>query len=67
MTRKYEYGERLSARGGLNHNARLERSDLPLIQGLLRDGLTQAEIAEKFEVSKSLIRRVAIGELWICR
>lgn len=64
---KYRYAEREAARGVLNHNAKLTHADLPLITGLLREGLSRKVIAEKFEVSKPTIQRIADGTHWLCR
>ena len=67
MRRKYAYGERLSARGPLNHNANLVPEDYEMIMGLVVDGLPRREIAEKFEISKATLQRIIAGKHWLCR
>jgi len=54
----------MSAAGGSNYHARLEESDIPLIRGLLAEGLTAVEIAPKFEVNERTIRDVKNGKTW---
>ena len=65
--RKYRFAPRMNQTGGRNHNAALERADLPLIMDLLNSGMPRKEIAEKFEVGKSTIDRIANGKHWLCR
>jgi len=54
----------MSAPGSSNHHARLEESDIPLIRGLIAEGLTPAEIAPKFEVDARTISDVKTGHTW---
>jgi transposase len=51
--------------GSRNPKSRLVESDIPLIRGLLRSGLTFAQVAEKFEVSISTIRDIYYGYTWV--
>ena len=67
MRGKYEYSERPSASGALNHNATLEPSDYGLIMGLLADGMPRRTVAEKFEISKTTLQRIIAGTHWLCR
>ena len=66
-SKKYAYGERLLARGELNHNATLERGDYALIKDLIDYGMPRKEIAEKFEISKTTMQRIAVGKHWLCK
>lgn len=50
--------------GEKNNQAKLEETDIPLIVALLQDGLGVAEVAEKFEVSISTIKRIKYGLTW---
>ena len=65
--RKYRFAPRIKQLGARNHNATLEKSDLPLIMDLLNSGMIRKEVAEKFEVGKSTIDRIANGKHWLCR
>ena len=65
--RKYRFAPRMNQSGSRNHNATLEKSDLPLIMDLLNSGMIRKEVAEKFEVGKSTIDRIANGKHWLCR
>ena len=48
-----------------NHNnAKLNEDDVYLIKGLLKEGLSHQEIAEKFEVTKSVIDKISAGDAW---
>ena len=68
MTRgKYRFVARSVISGENNHRTTLKKSDLPLIMELLGSGMEHKEIAEKFEVSKSTIGRIAIGKHWLCK
>ena len=65
--RKYRFAPRMNQSGSRNHNAALERSDLPLIMDLLNSGMPRKEIAVKFEVARTTIDRVANGKHWLCQ
>lgn len=67
MRGKYAYGERLSARGPLNHKANLVPEDYELITWLVGQGLPRREIAEKFGISKATMQRIIAGKHWLCR
>lgn len=43
---------------------KLDFEDIPLIRGLLAQGLSCTEIAEKFEVSVETISRIKTGKTW---
>ncbi len=43
---------------------KLDFEDIPLIRGLLAQGMTCKEIAEKFEVSIETISRIKTGKTW---
>lgn len=48
-----------------NHNhRRLDPEDVLLIRQLHDEGLTQIEIGEKFEVSKSHISKIVTRKVW---
>lgn len=44
--------------------AALEESDIPLIRQLLDSGMTQAEIADKFDVTRFTIGNIKKGKTW---
>lgn len=50
--------------GSKHWSSKLEESDIPLIRGLLADGLTCAAIGEKFEVSRQAISEIKRGRTW---
>lgn len=43
----------------------LDPEDAPMIRTLLAAGLTQAQVAEKFEKNQSTISRIASREYWV--
>ena len=48
-----------------NHNsAKLTERDVYLIKGLLKEGLSAKDIAEKFEVTRNMIWRIRNGTNW---
>lgn len=48
-----------------NHNsAKLNEHDVWLIKGLIYHGLSYSVIAEKFDVTKASISRIATGKIW---
>jgi predicted DNA-binding protein YlxM (UPF0122 family) len=49
-----------------NHRcAKLTEHDVYLIKGLLKEGLSIVDIAEKFEVSKFVISKIKNGHTWL--
>lgn len=47
-----------------HRTAKLTEHDVYLIKGLIKEGLTVREIAEKFEVSKYIISKIKNGHTW---
>jgi transcriptional regulator with XRE-family HTH domain len=45
-------------------NAKIEDGDIELIHALHKEGLTQKEIAEKFEISSAHISKILRGLAW---
>jgi IS30 family transposase len=45
-------------------NAKLTKDDIQLIRQLKESGITMAEIARKFEVSRSTIQDIFSGRSW---
>ena len=54
-----------TTRGEKHWNAKLKQEDIPLIQALYMDGLTQQEIADKFSVAQPTISDIIRRETWI--
>lgn len=50
--------------GSKNPGSKLTESDIPEIRRLLRDGLPQKLIAEKFGVSAMIINGISLGRRW---
>lgn len=44
-----------------HHRAKLTNHDVDLVLSLLAEGLSYSVIAEKFEISKSMVRHIAKG------
>lgn len=58
--------------GEHHHRAKLSDADVELIRNLRDEGLTQCEIAEKFEISKAMVsyivnfqRRAYLATDWV--
>jgi len=62
MADKVERGRQL--RGEDIHNAKLKRSDIPVIKRRLADGDTQSSIAADYGVVPSLISQINTGKIW---
>ena len=45
-------------------NAKLTADDVRLVKALRREGLTQAAVAEKFDVSRACISEIDTGRNW---
>ena len=50
--------------GEKNGMAKLKESDIPIIRQLLRDGISQYKIAERFNVSRSAIENIKVRNDW---
>lgn len=46
-------------------NQKIELEDIPLIKALHNEGLTNKEIAEKFEISSSHVSKIIRGKMWV--
>jgi uncharacterized protein YjcR len=53
-----------AVQGERNGRCRLEQDDIPIIRALHADGMTQREIAEKFQVAKSTISAIITRRKW---
>jgi len=53
-----------AVQGERKGRCRLEQDDIPIIRALHADGMTQREIAEKFQVDKSTIRAIITRRKW---
>ena len=53
-----------NSRGVSNGHAKLEESDVREIRTLIQGGLTDAEIASNFPVSRGLIYHIRVGNAW---
>ena len=61
---KHRHGTMPDQRGSRNHAAKLTESDIAEIRRLRIDGLLQREIADRFDVNRSLISMVLSGQRW---
>ena len=51
-------------KGEANHKAKLTEEDVRLIRALYADGMVCREIAEKFEVCRQTVYKIATYENW---
>ena len=63
-TPRYSVDRTSSYNGSRHWKARLNEEDVRLINQLLAEGLSQAEIAKKFEVGRHIIHNIARGRSW---
>jgi DNA invertase Pin-like site-specific DNA recombinase len=55
---------RNSKKGVLHHNAKLNEDAVIQIKKLLSNGVTQQKIADKFSVSRELIKEIKAERVW---
>lgn len=63
-TPRYKVDRELSSRGSKHWKSVLTEDDVRLINALLNEGMTQIEIARKFEVKRQVIHNIARGRSW---
>lgn len=56
---------RISFKGETNPSSKLSKEDVADIRCLLRDGLTQQVIADRFGVSQSSVSHIKLGRSWL--
>ena len=45
-------------------NRKIDPEDIPLIHALYKEGLTQKQIAEKFEITNAHVSKILKGKTW---
>lgn len=61
---RYSVDRTMSSRGSKHWKSVLTEDDVRLINMLLAEGLSQSEIAKKFEVKRQVIHNIATGRSW---
>lgn len=60
----FRCGFRIPKRGSANPAAKLKEDDIPVIFDLRKNGFSQTEIAQVFDVSRSMIGKILSGDYW---
>ncbi len=60
----FKYLPRKGVKGEHNNCAKLKDSDIPIIRQLLKEGISQAKIGRRFNVSQRAIWQISSGKKW---
>lgn len=61
---RYKVDRKMSSCGSKHWKSVLTEDDVRLINSLLVEGLSQSEIARKFDVKRQVIYNIASGKSW---